>query len=61
MPIAQTALRTVEFEAATMRFSCAHGRMIDDVLTAEGTKTGMVRCLECLEVIPDPHLRKAIG
>lgn len=35
--------------------SCAHGRMIDDVLTRFGTRAGKVRCLECLAIIDDPH------
>lgn len=46
---------------ARVRVACAHRRMIDDVLTEDGAKTGMVRCLECLAVIPDPYLRRAIG
>lgn len=35
--------------------ACVHGRLIDDVLTRDGTRTGKVRCLECGAVIEDPH------
>lgn len=34
---------------------CEHGRLIDDVLTQDGIRTGQVRCLECCAVIDDPH------
>ncbi len=44
---------------AKIKVVCAHGRVIDDLLTDEGEKTGMVRCLECLEIIPDPYLQAA--
>ena len=33
---------------------CTHSRIIDDVLTPEGLKTGQVRCLECCAVFDDP-------
>lgn len=39
----------------TLRETCTHRRMIDDVRTRGGRRTGNVRCLECLEVIDDPH------
>ncbi len=35
--------------------TCAHSRMIDDVRTAQGKRTGKVRCLECQAVINDPY------
>jgi len=34
---------------------CAHQRMIDDVLTRGGKRTGKVRCLECGAVFDDPY------
>lgn len=34
---------------------CAHNRLIDDVRTAQGKRTGKVRCLECQVVIDDPY------
>lgn len=37
---------------------CLHGRMIEDVLTARGIKTGKVRCLECGSVFKDPRARR---
>jgi hypothetical protein len=36
--------------------SCAHGRLIDEVRTRGGKRTGKVRCLECQAVIDDPYL-----
>lgn len=38
------ALKIPEDAAPTM--TCAHGRIIDDVLTVMGKRTGPVRCLE---------------
>lgn len=35
--------------------SCAHGRIIDDILTRQGKRTGKVRCLECGETFDDPY------
>ncbi len=37
---------------------CEHGRLIDEVLTRDGTRTGKVRCLECRAVIDDPYLSR---
>lgn len=34
---------------------CAHGRIIDDVLTKQGKRTGQVRCLECGSIFEDPY------
>jgi hypothetical protein len=33
---------------------CSHSRIIDDVLTPTGLKTGKVRCIECCAVFDDP-------
>ena len=35
---------------------CTHSRIIDDMLTPEGAKTGEVICIECLAIFPDPAL-----
>jgi predicted Zn-ribbon and HTH transcriptional regulator len=38
---------------------CTHLRLIDDVLTRGGKRTGKVRCLECGAKFDDPyHSRK---
>jgi hypothetical protein len=37
--------------------TCAHGRLIDDVLTKRGQRTGRVRCLECGVIFDDPYYR----
>lgn len=37
---------------------CEHGRLIDEVLTRGGTRTGKVRCLECGAVFDDPYLHQ---
>ncbi len=36
--------------------TCHHGRMIDDVLTHDGKRTGKVRCVECGAEFKDPYL-----
>ena len=35
--------------------SCVHGRLIDEVRTRGGKRTGKVRCLECQAIIDDPY------
>lgn len=35
--------------------TCAHSRLIDDVRTSGGKRTGKVRCLECFAVFNDPY------
>ncbi|WP_455389564.1 hypothetical protein [Petrachloros mirabilis] len=35
--------------------ACGHQRLIDDVLTRGGKRTGKVRCLECDVVFDDPY------
>jgi hypothetical protein len=37
---------------------CTHSRVVDYVLTKEGTKTGQLVCLECTAMFPDPTLEK---
>ena len=37
--------------------SCAHQRLIDDVLTKRGKRTGKVCCLECRAIFDDPYKR----
>jgi hypothetical protein len=34
---------------------CVHQRLIDDVLTRSGKRTGKVRCCECGTVFDDPY------
>lgn len=43
-----TAVRTT-----TVR-PCRHGRMVDEVRTINGDRTGQLICKECLAVFPDP-------
>ena len=35
--------------------TCAHKRVIDDVLSEGGKRTGKVRCLECHAEFTDPY------
>lgn len=37
---------------------CSHSRIIDDVRTPEGLKSGQVRCIECGAVFDDPATNK---
>jgi hypothetical protein len=39
----------------TSNACCIHQRIIDDVLTRGGKRTGKVRCLECGTIFDDPH------
>ena len=34
--------------------SCTHNRMVDDVRSANGAKTGQLVCKECQAEFPDP-------
>ena len=34
---------------------CLHARLIDNVFTKDGARTGQVRCLECGAVFEDPY------
>ncbi len=43
------------FSRATASDYCAHQRMIDDVRTRGGRRTGKVRCLECGTIFDDPY------
>lgn len=38
--------------------TCTHGRLIDDVLTKRGKRTGQVRCLECGAIFDDPYVKQ---
>ncbi len=38
---------------------CTHSRIVDEVLTTKGTKTGLLICKECLAVFPDPTYQEA--
>jgi hypothetical protein len=48
----QTTSESSHSESAA---SCAHSRLIDDVLTRNGRRTGKVRCLECRTIFADPY------
>lgn len=48
--------RTAESALATIaRMTCVHGRVIDDVLTRSGKRTGKVVCVECGATFDDPY------
>jgi ribosomal protein S27E len=40
---------------ATSDDCCTHQRIIDEVLTRGGKRTGKVRCLECGTIFDDPY------
>lgn len=42
---------------ATSNACCVHQRLIDDVRTRSGKRTGKVRCLECGTIFDDPYQR----
>ena len=45
----QPASRTASIKA------CVHGRLIDEVLTRNGKRTGKVHCVECGAKFDDPY------
>jgi hypothetical protein len=45
----------LNFDEATSKVCCTHQRLIDDVLTKSGKRTGKVRCLECSAIFDDPY------
>lgn len=47
-----------EIGVAAPETGCTHQRLIADVLSRNGTRTGKVRCLECCTVIDDPYLSR---
>jgi hypothetical protein len=44
-----------ESSRTTSSSSCSHQRIIDDVLTRSGKRTGKVRCLECGTIFDDAY------
>ena len=44
----------------TLRAPCAHSRLVDDVLSTKGTKTGQLLCIECKAVFPDPTFQEPV-
>jgi hypothetical protein len=54
-------VKLIKAAAASPKFqlvsdqSCVHGRLIDEVLSRGGKRTGKVRCLECQAIIDDPY------
>jgi hypothetical protein len=51
------AIRNAEAETGigSEESACAHQRLIDDILTKSGKRTGKVRCLECRAIFDDPY------
>lgn len=43
------------FSTAISNACCTHQRLIDDVLSRSGKRTGKVRCLECGTIFDDPY------
>ncbi|MDH4083283.1 MAG: hypothetical protein OEV99_06465 [Nitrospira sp.] len=39
----------------TSNACCTHQRLIDNILTRGGKRTGKVRCLECGTIFDDPY------
>ena len=55
MPIKTRAVQNTEAETRIEEATCAHQRIIDDILTKGGKRTGKVRCLECRTIFDDPY------
>jgi hypothetical protein len=39
----------------TERRAGIHGRAVDDVRSRDGSKSGLLKCLECQATFPDPR------
>ena len=55
MPMRTQAIQNAEAETRIKEATCAHQRIIDDILTKGGKRTGKVRCLECHAMFDDPY------
>jgi hypothetical protein len=53
--VSREILRVQEAKGLTPTSSCVHQRLIGDVLTKQGNRTGRVRCIECGVEFPDPY------
>lgn len=49
------SMTTQERSHGVIRKTCNHSRLIDNVLTREGNRTGKVRCQECGVTFDDPY------
>jgi hypothetical protein len=38
--------------------TCTHSRLISDSVSEEEHEAGMVRCVECGSIIPNPHFQQ---
>lgn len=53
MPMEAVMIQPVSRTASIK--TCVHGRLIDEVLTREGKRTGKVHCVECGAKFDDPY------
>jgi hypothetical protein len=53
--VSKEILKVQEGKRLTPTSACVHQRLIDDVLTKRGKRTGRVRCVECSVEFPDPY------
>jgi hypothetical protein len=58
IPTAPTQKNTARTTTVT---PCTHGRLVDEVRTMNGGKTGQLICIECLAVFPDPLYQKPLS
>jgi hypothetical protein len=55
-----TAVASDEGVTLHVKKACTHSRLIDDVLTKKGNKTGRLLCLECKATFPDLTLAEPV-
>ena len=53
MPMEALMVQSTSSTASTK--TCVHGRLIDNVLTKDGKRTGKVYCVECGAKFTDPY------
>jgi hypothetical protein len=57
-PTVEAPMETQTIQTATRiapQKRCTHSRLIDEIRTKSGKRTGKVRCLECGTIIEDPY------
>ena len=53
--VSRKTLKVQEANRLTPTSACVHQRLIEDVLTKHGKRTGRVGCIECGVEFPDPY------
>ncbi len=44
----------------TLKKPCTHSRLVDVVVSPQGTHTGQLLCMECTALFPDPRFQQPV-